>query len=152
MLDQTVKKYIDACVLCWLATVDDQNQPNVSPKEIFTHRSDDTLLIAHIASPNSVQNIRKQPAVCVCFVDVFVQKGFKLNGSAAIIEPGDPHFEKDLEPLLALFPYRALIKAVIKITVKQVTPILAPGYYLFEGATETSQVQLAMKRYGVRPL
>jgi predicted pyridoxine 5'-phosphate oxidase superfamily flavin-nucleotide-binding protein len=64
-------------VLCWLATVDEAGRPNVSPKEIFTAHGDDHLLIAHLASPGSVRNLRARPEVCVSFVDVFVQKGFK---------------------------------------------------------------------------
>ena len=80
MLTTDIKKSIDTCVLCWLATVDKDQQPNVSPKEMFTYLDDHTLLIANIASPNSVRNIAQQPKVSVSFVDVFTQKGFKLKG------------------------------------------------------------------------
>jgi predicted pyridoxine 5'-phosphate oxidase superfamily flavin-nucleotide-binding protein len=36
MITDDVKKYIDQSVLCWLATSNAQNEPNVSPKEMFT--------------------------------------------------------------------------------------------------------------------
>ena len=45
-------------VLCWLATVDDHGMPNVSPKEIFCCHGERELLIANIASPQSVRNIK----------------------------------------------------------------------------------------------
>ena len=65
-------------VLCWLATADAKGQPNVSPKEIFTFYGAEFLLIANIASPSSVRNIAANPLVCVSFIDIFVQKGFKV--------------------------------------------------------------------------
>lgn len=60
------------CILCWLATVDADGQPNVSPKEIFTVFDSEHLVIANIALA-SVRNIAVNPRVCVSFVDVFVQ-------------------------------------------------------------------------------
>ena len=75
MISVEIKNYIERSVLCWLATADAAGVPNVSPKEIFVPFGDDHLLIANIASPESVKNIRGNPHVCVSFVDVFVQKG-----------------------------------------------------------------------------
>ena len=37
MLTTEMKKYIDKSVLCWLATSNAENIPNVSPKEIFNY-------------------------------------------------------------------------------------------------------------------
>jgi len=83
-------------VLCWLATADAQGQPNVSPKEIFTFYDADHFLIANIASPNSVRNIAANPRVCVSFIDVFVQKGFKVSGVAQNIVKQDADYENGL--------------------------------------------------------
>ncbi|HEX9869830.1 MAG TPA: pyridoxamine 5'-phosphate oxidase family protein, partial [Candidatus Tectomicrobia bacterium] len=67
-------------MLCWLATVSERGVPNVTPKEIFTHHGDDHIVIADIASSHSVRNVRAHPQVCVSFVDVFRQRGFKITG------------------------------------------------------------------------
>jgi uncharacterized protein len=72
-------------VLCWLATVDAAGVPNVSPKAIFDHYNDDRIIIADIASSDCVRNIQAHPAVCVSFIDVFRQRGFKMIGQATII-------------------------------------------------------------------
>ena len=85
MLTPDIKKYIDQSVLCWLATVSKDGIPNVSPKEIFTYLDNEHLGIAHIASPNSIRNIKANPNVCVSFVEIFVQKGYKLRGKVEII-------------------------------------------------------------------
>ena len=79
MLSSEVQNSAAHSVLCWLATVDGNGQPNVSPKEIFAAFDTEHLVIANIASPSSVRNIEVNPLVCVSFIDVFVQKGFKVT-------------------------------------------------------------------------
>lgn len=152
MLTQHVLDTMATSVLCWLATCDAQGQPNVSPKEVFAAIDARHLVIAHIASPNSVRNLVANPRVCVSFVNVFTQKGFKLLGEAKVIAPTDPHFAQ-LEPLLrqktqGKFP----IHAAIWISVNAVEPIVAPSYWLFPAdTTEASQTASAMLTYGVAP-
>lgn len=54
MLNKEIRLCLERSVLGWLATVDQQGHPNVSPKEIFAAWDDRTVLIAHIASPLSI--------------------------------------------------------------------------------------------------
>lgn len=152
MIGGEVKKYIDNSVLCWLATSNKNNEPNVSPKEIFTYGDDKTLLIANIASPNSINNIRDNPNVCVSFVDVFVQKGFKLKGTAIIVDQNDGNFGEKVKPLTDLFTDEFPIKSVIEIKVTKIDVIRAPSYFLYPERTEQFQIESAMKTYKVRPI
>lgn len=152
MLTDDIKKSIDKSVLCWLATCNLQNEPTVSPKEMFTYKGNNTLLIAHLASPNSIDNIRQNPNVCVSFVDIFVQKGYKIKGLATIIIQRDESFELKVKPLTALFTNRFPIKAVIEIDVKKIEMIQAPSYFLYPETTEESQIDNAMATYKVRPM
>jgi uncharacterized protein len=149
MLNKEVIKYINQSVLCWLATSDKDNFPNVSPKEMFTHFQD-KILIANLASPNSVSNIAENNKVCVSFVDVFVQKGFKIKGHAKIISKNDIDFETKVKPLIDLYSNKFLIHAVIEITVQKVVPIQAPSYFLYPEITEENQIASAMDTYNVR--
>ena len=86
MMDETVMRCASTSVLCWLAMVDPEGWPNVSPKEVFCTYDARTLLIANIASPGGRVNVRWHSAVCLSLVDVFVQKGFKLKGIATVVE------------------------------------------------------------------
>jgi uncharacterized protein len=139
-------------VLCWLATVDAQGQPNVSPKEIFAVLDSAHLVIAHIASPRSVRNVQRQPRVCVSFVDVFVQKGFKILGTASHVSRQEPDFARWAAPLEAMAGPRFPIHGVLVVRASEVSPILAPSYRLYPGETsEQQQVQASMHTYGVRP-
>jgi hypothetical protein len=151
MLTDDVLDYIDRSVLCWLATVDARGTPNVSPKEVFCAHGRDRVLIANIASPTSVRNLRTNPRVCVSFVDVFVQKGYKLVGDAEVVVPGDPRFPLLEAPLAAITGGLFPIRGVIAVRVMAAEPIVAPSYRLIPGTTEESQVAAAMRTYRVAP-
>ena len=83
---------INKSVLCWLATVSEDHMPNVSPKEVFCQFDETRIIVANIASPQTVQNIKKNSKVCLSFIDVFVQKGYQIKGDAAIIDKTFPEF------------------------------------------------------------
>ncbi|MEW8337134.1 MAG: pyridoxamine 5'-phosphate oxidase family protein [gamma proteobacterium symbiont of Ctena orbiculata] len=151
MLDADIKKSIEASVLCWLATATPDGNPNVSPKEMFVHYGEDAVIIANIASPRSVANIKSSSSVCVSFIDVFKQKGFKLTGKATIVEKDDAEFEPLLNELHKLGGENFPVRSIIKVAVEEAEPIVAPSYWLFPGTTEQSQIEQAMETYGVRP-
>ena len=138
-------------VLCWLATVDAEGQPNVSPKEVWTIADEQHVVVAHIASPISARNIAQHPRVCLSFVDVFVQKGFKLVGTAREVRAGDAEFATWVEPLLAMVGQRFTIQSVLVVHVKSVSTIVAPSYRFYpHDTTEASQVASGMRAYNVQ--
>ncbi|MFC7459063.1 pyridoxamine 5'-phosphate oxidase family protein [Hydrogenophaga defluvii] len=149
MFNDEIRDCVRRSVLCWLATADTNGQPNVSPKEVFALVGDNRLVIAHIASPRSVANIRQQPLVCVSCIDVFEQRGVKLVGNARVVVPTEADFAALAEPLLAqtqdVFP----IRAVIEVCVIRVEPIVAPSYRMVPGTTRASQEASALRAYGV---
>ncbi len=136
------------CVLCWVATVDAQGQPNVSPKEVFAVVGEQHLVIAHIASPLSVKNIQQNPKVCVSLIDIFVQKGWKLMGQAQYVNASDEAFHAYAKPLLGMVGDRFNIQGVMLVEVVQAYPILAPSYRFYpDSTTEEGQITAAMKTY-----
>lgn len=141
--------HLENSVLCWLATASVSGQPNVSPKEIFCTYGEDHLLIANIASPGSERNIRENPAVCVSFIDILVQKGAQVKGVAEVVVEDDEAFA-DLAPGLVRltggkFPFRS----IFRIRIESVKPIVAPRYRLFPETTEAEQVASARSVYGL---
>lgn len=150
-LTPDVRRAARRAVLCWLATADAAGQPNVTPKEVFAVADERHLVIANIASPGSAANLAANPRVCVSFVDVFVQKGFKVLGAATDVPPTDPSFERWVAPLRAIAGERYPIRSVFVVRVADVAAIVAPSYWLFpDETTEASQERLALRRYGVR--
>lgn len=152
MLDTPVLNAMHTSVLCWLATCDAQGQPNVSPKEVFGAVDAHHLVVAHIASPRSVRNLADNPRVCVSFIDVFTQKGFKVLGEATVVRPNDTGFASLEAVLLPKTQGKFPIHAAILVRATGVEAIVAPSYRLFpDSTTEASQVANAMRTYGVAP-
>jgi uncharacterized protein len=147
MLNDQIKKYIENSVLCWLATSDRDNFPNVSPKEMFTNEGDKILLIAHIASPGSVANIKLNPKVCVSFIDIFVQKGYKIKGTATIIDDSKAQYKEKLALLHHKFGKVYPIKSIINIDIENIKEIKAPSYLFFPNITEQEQVEKTFEVY-----
>lgn len=151
MLTTEQRRLIDRSILCWLATASADGQPSVSPKEIFAI-CNDLILIANIASPNSARNTKHNPSVCVSFLDVFVQKGLQVFGTAEVITKANARFPELAKPLQTLagadFPFASLFA----ITPTDTKPIIAPRYRLFPETTEADQIASAMNTYNVRPI
>jgi uncharacterized protein len=150
-LPEEVKQYVERSILCWLATSTPEGMPNVSPKEIFTHHTD-KIIIAQIASPKSVKNIQANPQVCVSFIDIFIQKGYKINGTATVLGGESALFELYYDNLYQLAGPDFPIHSIIEIHPTDVSPIVAPRYRLFPETTESTQVKNAMKMYQVSKL
>lgn len=152
MLNEAVRTDIANSVLCWLATVDADGTPNVSPKEIFAAHGDDRIVIADIASPVSVKNLRANPRACVSFVDVFRQRGFKVVGAASIISPDEAEFAVAGADLLAMAGPYFPIRHVISIRIERVSRIWAPSYRIFPDRTEAERMREVYANYGVVPV
>ena len=148
-LTSEIKEFIDRSVLCWLATVSEESIPNVSPKEIFNYYEKDKIVIANIASPQTVRNIKQNENVCVSFMDILIQKGFQVKGKARIVYKTDSKF-LEMEVILNKmtggdFPF----STITEITIEQVKPIIAPKYILYPDTTEDEQIKSAKKMYGL---
>lgn len=150
VLTDDVRQVARRSVLCWLATADAHGQPSVSPKEVWAIVDDEHLVVAHIASPGSARSIRHNAQVCVSFLDIFVQKGFKVIGVATELTPSAPDFSTWAQPLQAMVGDRFKIHGVFVIRAKEVHPIVAPSYVFYPAdTTEEAQVQSALRTYGV---
>jgi predicted pyridoxine 5'-phosphate oxidase superfamily flavin-nucleotide-binding protein len=121
----------------------------VSPKEIFNYYGTDSIIVANIASPQTVKNIKQNANVCVSFINILVQKGFQVHGKATIIKKIDSEFA-EMETILAKmtggkFPFAT----ITKIAIKQVKPIIAPSYMFYPETTEKAQIESAKKTYSI---
>lgn len=148
-LTTEIKESIDKNVLCWLATVSAENVPNVSPKEIFNYFGTDSIIVANIASPQTVRNIKQNKHVCISFIDILLQKGFQVKGKAEIIQKTDSEFPEMEAVLTTMTEGKFPFGSITKITIGQVKPIIAPKYILYPETTEKEQIESAKKAYGI---
>ena len=148
ILSEDIKKSINTSVLCWVATVSKENMPNVSPKEIFTYHKN-SIIIANIASPQTIKNIKHNQNVCVSFIDVLVQKGYQLKGKAIIVSKADDEFDNLSVDLLKMTGDKFPFNEIININIESAKPFIAPKYILYPETTEAKQIKSAKKSYGL---
>lgn len=145
-----IKTAINKSVLCWLATSCKENIPNVSPKEAFKFYGERSIIIANIASPQSIRNIRENENVCVSFIDILVQKGFQIKGKASIIDKKHLEYEAIEKELFDIIGTKYPFSSATKIEIESAKPIIAPSYILYPEITEAERVESAKRAYGMK--
>lgn len=149
MITAEIAESIDQSVLCWFATISGDGFPNVSPKEAFLHDGEGGILVANIASPVTVRNIERDPRVCVSFVNVFVQKGYKIAGRATVLKTGDAGFDEKADKLTAAIGPAFPVISVIVIEPVRVDEIVAPSYRLFPDSGPLDRIRESLQTYRV---
>ncbi|MEM7316656.1 MAG: pyridoxamine 5'-phosphate oxidase family protein [Planctomycetota bacterium] len=149
LISAEVARSIEECVLCWLATVSEDGTPNVSPKEAFLYDGRGRILIANIASPVTVRNIDFEQRVCVSFVNVFVQKGYKVSGIATNLKPSDSSFDAAKSLLIDAIGGAFPIQSIIVIEPIEVAEIIAPSYRLYPDSGPLDRIRESLKTYRV---
>ena len=128
MLTADMKRVVREQRLGFVATVNADGTPNVSPKATFTVLDDATLAFAEIRSPGTLRNLKANPAIEVNFVDPFERKGYRFAGAARVV----PRESDDFAELIGAFAdYGNLVermRAVVSIAVARALPIVSPAY------------------------
>lgn len=152
MLNEEIQAIAKESVLCWLATVSSEGEPNVSPKEIWEIFHSKYIVVANIASPISAKNIEATSKACISFINLFSQKGFKVAGECRNVGRESAEFGRFAKNLVLLAEPRFLVRSVFVLEPSSVTPILAPSYTFYPSeVSEESQIAAAMREYGVKP-
>lgn len=145
MLNSGVITFVNRQRIGYVATVNPDNSPNLSPKGTLSAYDSKTLVFADIASPNTVRNILYNPRIEVNVVDVFSRKGFRFKGTARVISSG-----LEFNEFLLFYKQRGAttppekIKHIVLIDVHEVSEIYSPAYD--EGFAE-EQLQTKWKDY-----
>ncbi len=149
MITEEVAQSIESSVLCWFATVAEDGSPNVSPKEAFMYDGNGKILVAHIASPQTVRNIENDPRVCLSFIDVFTQRGHKVRGTARILRESDEHFQEQHARLTEFIGDTFRILAVIEVAPTEIEQIIAPSYRVIPDTSAEKMIQQSLGTYRV---
>ena len=91
VLTDDMKRVVLEQRLGFHATVCADGTPNLSPKGTTTVWDDGHLLFADIRSPQTIENLRRNPAIEVNVLDRFARKGYRFKGGAEIHEDGEPY-------------------------------------------------------------
>ncbi len=127
VLTDDMKRIIDEQRLGFVATVNADGTPNLSPKATFVVLDDATIAFADIRSPNTLRNIAAGSSVDINFVDPFVRKGYRFKGRAEVVREGEPGYEA-LFGRFAGSSVAALINVLVRIHITHAAPLVSPAY------------------------
>lgn len=134
VLTNEMKRVINEQRLGFVATVNEDGTPNLSPKGTMIVLDDDHIAFGEIRSPNTIHNLADRPTIEINFVDPTARKGYRFKGRAEVIKRGQPQFD-DLFPEFARWgELSESIRAIVKVRVERALPLTSPAYDF--GATE----------------
>lgn len=127
MITREMRALVDRQRLGFVATVNADGTPNLSPKGTVVVWDDTHLLWADIRSPRTMRNLRDRPATEINVVDPLTRKGYRFRGTCRIITDN-----VELEPILRFYREERLltnpIRAAVLVAVESVELVTSPSY------------------------
>lgn len=136
MLTPDMRAVIEACQLCFAATVTPEGRPNLSPKGTIRVWDDAHLFFLDIASPGTRANLMHAPWLELNVVDQLSRRGYRFAGTASLHWPGSEVYVDAVRRVYGTAPPPAPPAAVVLLAVEQAAPVLSPVYW--RGLDETA--------------
>jgi len=141
-LTDDMQRVVDEQRLAFVATVNADGTPNLSPKGTIAVLDDGHLAFADLASPNTIANLRRNPSTEMNVVDPVTRKGYRFTGRAEVF--GDGERFRELVAFFAEGP-RAVsrpderIRHVVVVAVDRCQPLVSPAYDIGASERDVSQ-------------
>ena len=126
--DDEIRNFVNFQKLGYVATVSSDGSPNLSPKGTIAILDDSRLVFANIRSPQTVENLTKNPSIEINVIDPFSRMGYRFKGIANILSDGD-----DFKKILDYFEKKGIkskISDIIVVDVKSFSKVTSPSYDL----------------------
>ena len=142
MITEKIGKFVSQQKLGFVATVSPNGTPNLSPKGTISVLDENTLVFANIRSPQTIENLEKNPSIEINIVDPFSRRGYRFKGMAKIISDGEEY-----NKILLSYKQNCVkttIKSIVIVNVKQILEVTSPLYDV--GYTE-EELRIKWKKY-----
>ena len=126
--DNEIRNFVNFQKLGYVATVSSDGTPNLSPKGTIVILDDSRLVFANIRSPQTVENLTKNPSIEINVIDPFSRMGYRFKGMANVLSAGS-----DFKKILDYFQKKGIkskISDIIVVDVKSFSKITSPSYDL----------------------
>ena len=129
MLTADMKQLIKEFSIGYVATVNADGTPNLSPKATMVAVDERHIAFGNLRSPQTVNNIVARPAVELNFIDVFARKGYRFRGVAVYVERGESRFV-DLLPHFSGWGFALTdhFHGIVVVAVNEARPLISPAY------------------------
>jgi predicted pyridoxine 5'-phosphate oxidase superfamily flavin-nucleotide-binding protein len=128
MLTEDMKSIIATYPLGFVASINRDGTPNLSPKGTFVTLNDRQLVFGHIRSPQTMGNIADRPTIEINFLDVLSRKAVRVRGQAHMFARSAPEFASLFAALSGWKGYTDIMKAVVRVDIEKASLILSPAY------------------------
>lgn len=126
--------------LCFVATVDADGAPSVSPKGTVRVWDADHLVFADVASPGTVANIARDDRVHVNVVDHFARRGWRFTGRARLTRAAAV-----LDAIRAEYPGEPYpFSQAVMVRVESAAELVSPSYALGKDEAQLRSEYLAL--------
>ena len=142
VITDEIKKFVNFQKLGYVATVSNDNTPNLSPKGTIMVLDEFYIAFANIQSPNTVENLKHNSSIEVNVVDPFSRRGYRFKGTAEVISSGGK-FDKVISHYKTS-GVKSSIKSVILVKIEKLSEVFSPLYDL--GHTE-KELKAKWKKY-----
>ena len=126
--DDEIRNFVNFQKLGYVATVSSDGAPNLSPKGTIVILDDSRLVFANIRSPQTVENLTKNPSIEINVIDPFSRMGYRFKGIANILSDGS-----DFKKILDYFEKKGIkskISDIVIVDVKSFSKVTPPSYDL----------------------
>ena len=126
--DDEIRNFVNFQKLGYVATVSSDGTPNLSPKGTIVILDDSRLVFANIRSPQTIENLTKNPSIEINVIDPFSRMGYRFKGMANVLSAGS-----DFKKILDYFQKKGIkskISDIIVVDVKSFSKITSPSYDL----------------------
>lgn len=137
-LTDDMKRLVGEQKLGFVATVCPDGTPNVSPKGSIRVWADGQLVFADLQSPQTVANLRGNPAIEINVVDPLARRGYRFKGEGSVLTVG-PLYERIRAELAQSLRRPERIRSIVLVEVSEARPLYSPSYAA--GATEQELVE-----------
>lgn len=154
MIEMTadMEAIVKQAVLSFVATVNEDGTPSLSPKASLTVMNG-VLYFADIASPRTIVNLKRNPAVEINVVDIFLRRGYRFKGHALILPPTDDASLGIVNWVRGVSGPEYPVDHVVKIETTSITPLLSPAHVLADPPRSQDEIRdTYFQKYGVKPI
>jgi hypothetical protein len=143
---------IRQAILSFVATVNEDGTPNLSPKASLTV-ANGVLYFADIASPRTILNLKRNPAIEINVVDIFQRRGYRFAGHALLLPPDDDEYSMIADWVRAINGPEYPVNHVAKIETTAIAPLLSPAHVFAEPPRSQDEIRRTYhQKYGVKPV
>ena len=128
IIESKIMDFVNFQKLGFVATVNSDNTPNLSPKGTVRIWDDENLVFADINSPKTIENLNNNNSIEINVVDPIKRRGYRFKGKSTIISDGDLY--QEIVDYYEKNGTKNKINSIVMIKVDDISEVISPLYDL----------------------